>query len=64
MHAGALKQPLKHGLLLKKIHAVINFNQGAWLKPYIDINTKLRTEAKNDSEKDIKLKQQIKEEID
>ena len=29
------------------MHKVIKFNQEAWLEPYIDMNTKLRTEAKN-----------------
>ena len=29
----------------------IHFNQKAWLKTYIEMNTKLRTEAKNDFEK-------------
>ena len=35
-----LKQALNHGLILKKVHRLIQFNQKAWLKPYIDMNTK------------------------
>ena len=47
-----IKQALSHGLILKKVHKVIQFNQKAWLKPCIEMNTKLRTDAKNDFEKD------------
>ena len=46
-----LKQALNHGLILRKVHRVIKFNQRAWLKPYIDLNTKKRIEAKNGFEK-------------
>ena len=49
----SLKQALNHGLKLKKIHRVIEFNQKEWLKPYIDMNTELRKAAKNDFEKDL-----------
>ena len=52
VHITALKQALNHELILKKVHRVIQFNQEAWFKPYIDMNTKLRTVAKNDFEKD------------
>ena len=41
-----LKQALNHGLILKKVHKVIKFNQNVWLKPYIDTNTDLRKKAK------------------
>ena len=46
-----MKQALNQGLKLKKIHRVIEFNQKAWLKPYIDMNTELRKVADNDFEK-------------
>ena len=52
IHIQALKQALNHGLKLKKVHRVISFKQEAWLIPYVEKNTKLRKEAKNDFEKD------------
>ena len=53
VHIKLLKQALNHGLKLKKIHRTIEFNQEAWLKPYIDMNTELRKLAKDDFEKDL-----------
>ena len=52
VHILALKQALNHGLILKKVHRVIEIRQEAWLKPYIEMNTKLTTMAKNNFEKD------------
>ena len=52
IHTRNLKQALNHGLILKEVHRLIKFNQNAWLKPYIDINTKLRQKTKNNFEKD------------
>jgi hypothetical protein len=47
-----LKQALKHGLKLVKIHNAISYDQKAWLKPYIDKNTELRKQSDSDFEKD------------
>ena len=52
IHVKALKQVLDHGLVLERIHRVIQFKPSAWMKEYIDFNTRLRTVAKNDFEKD------------
>jgi len=40
------------GLKLTKIHRGSSFNEEAWVKPYIDLNTQLRTKATKDFEKD------------
>ena len=48
----SLKQALNHGLKLKKVHRIIEFNQEAWLKLYIDMNTELGKLAKKYFKKD------------
>ena len=45
-HIRTLKQALNHRLIFEKVHKVIQFDQKAWLKSYIDLNTKLKGEAK------------------
>ena len=46
IHMWNLKQPLNHGLLLKKVDKTMKLHQDAWLKPYLDMNTELKKECK------------------
>ena len=48
-----IKTSIKSWVKVKKIHRIIGFNQEAWLKLYIDMNTALRKLARNDFEKDL-----------
>ena len=52
VHYKTLMQCLRLGMKLKKIHRGIKFIECDFLKPYIDKNTNLRTQAKNNFEKD------------
>lgn len=52
IHYRMLKLVLEHGLVLKKVHRVLQFRQSKWLEEYINLNTQYRSEATNQFEKD------------
>ena len=52
IHYKNLMQCLRLGMKLKKIHRGVKFVESAFMKSYIDMNTNLRTQAKNNFEKD------------
>ena len=52
VHIRTLKQALKSWINTKNVHKAFQFNQEAWLKSYVRMNTKLRIDAKNNFEKD------------
>lgn len=47
IHYRPLKQALNNGLVLKKIHKVLQFDQKPWLKPFINFNTEKRKNTRN-----------------
>ena len=51
IHIRNLKQALNYRLVMRKVHRVIKFNQNAWLRLYIGMNTDLRKNAKNGFDK-------------
>ena len=52
IHKRNVKQALNHRLVLKTVRRFIKFNQKAWLKLYIEMNTELKNKAKNGFNKD------------
>ena len=52
LHYENLKQYKSLGLEIKKIHRGIKFKESWWLEKYIALNTKLRSAAANEFDKD------------
>ena len=48
-----LKFVVKMGIKVTKVHRIIKFKQNYIIRDYIELNTKMRTEAKTEPEKDI-----------
>ena len=52
VHYRNLKFYIRMGMIIKKLHRIVSFDQSPWLAKYIDYNTKKRAEADSDFMKD------------
>ena len=53
VHYRNLQYYLSQGLLLKKVHRILEFKQSDCMKTYIDCNTQKRKEATNEADKSL-----------
>ena len=53
IHYRMLKFVVKMGIKVTKVHRIIKFKQDNIIRDYIELNTKMRAEAKTEPEKDI-----------
>ena len=53
VHYRNLQLYMDLGMKLTKIHRALQFDQSAWMEPYIQLNTELRKKATTDFEKDL-----------
>ena len=51
IHYRYLKQCIRHGLRVTRIHRVLRFDQSHWLRDYIQLNTGLKTRATSEFQK-------------
>ena len=52
-HYRNLQFYVNHGLILTKIHRILSFSQRPWIKPWIDLCTAQRQNAKSEFESDL-----------
>lgn len=55
VHYRLLKFYLKHGMKITKLHAGMKFKQSCWLRPFMELQEKLRNEASPAMNKVVKL---------